>query len=188
MKSLRQNGFGLIDQILMVAITILIAGVMLSLVRFLSTQDVIYRQKTIMTQAQVALYNYLNKYGKDIAMTSSVSGFSNALSPTRQELIQAGFLPSISPVITRFNGALVFKVRQGIRNDMTGFVCDTGSVQERGAASTVLAAKIASAVPGGVFTSADAPSTLNGQGYSNVSSPVAGNTIVCAIAYVPSPL
>lgn len=188
MKCLRQKGFGLLEQILIVAITILIAGVMLSLVRFLSTQDVIYRQKTILTQAQVALYNYLNKYGKDIALTSNVSGFSNALSPTRQELIQAGFLPSISPVVTRFNGTLVFKVRQGIRNDMTGFVCDTGTVQERGVPSMVLAAKIASAIPGGVFTTSEAPSTLNGQGYSNVSSPISGNSIVCAIAYVPSPL
>lgn len=188
MKRSKQYGFGLLDLILMSSLMLALITILLSMAKYIAVQNTIYQEKTVLTQSQKAIASYLAKNGYSIVTTGAVPGFPQPLNPTREQLIQAGFLPFVTPVKTRFGGVLQYEIRVGLQKDLIGITCDSGPVQEGSFDSVVLASKIASGVPGGVFTSVNDPSILSGVSFKNMPSPINSPAIVCAITTAPSPL
>lgn len=188
MKKMRQEGFGLIELMVMTSIVLVLVVVMLRFSQMIAKQDLIYQESNILTQGRKALDSYFKKYGYTIVTTGAAAGFPNALAPSREALIANGFLPSTYPTNSKFNGQLLFVVRVGLRKELTGIVCDTGQVQEGAKPSFVLASAIAAATPGGVYTSPETPGILVGTGFKDITSPINNVATVCAVAAAPSPL
>ncbi|GAB2881269.1 hypothetical protein GCM10027277_58010 [Pseudoduganella ginsengisoli] len=130
----------------------------------------------------------LNKYGKNITTNGTAPGFANALAPSEAELRTAGFLPSFVSTRMPFGGTMIFTVRVGINNTLTGLACgDQSIVDSAGQPNGPIAGQIMHAANGvGLRTTVGTPGLLNGPGFQNIASPVNGPAVVCAWAATPS--
>lgn len=186
--SIQHKGFGLIDLMLGMAVSMLMLLLVVRAVNQIGEGRTAQRQGDRLYQGAIALQTYIERSGLSIIGSGSVAGFSNAYAPSIAELKNAGYLPPFWSPNLPFGGIAQFSVRRGPNNDLLGLVCDTSSLTRSGAVAPDLAAKIAKAAHGrGLMTSQAAPTILNGPGMTNVQAPLNAPAIACAWAYLPAP-
>jgi hypothetical protein len=179
----------MIEMMIAVAAGIFIMSMMMTALSNLTALGKAKREGAQLALGAAAMDAYLKKFGVSIAKNQAVPGFADPLSPDVAVLRNGRYLPSYFPQTTAFGGTLVFRVQKGSKGDLTGLVCDTQNVTERGAPSPALAGEVLMAANGsGLRTSIATPAVLNGPGLTGIASPIIGPAIVCAWAYLANPL
>jgi len=178
------RGFSLIDMMLSVAVTIIFTMIFIGVIKRVNDGRIASKEASIMSGASEGLYRYMQK-NRDEIKTGVVSGFVNALNPTRAELIDKGYLAPSMASITPFGGQINFSVRMDTNGAFMGLVCDLATITQKGEPSNVISNTIASLVDGGVSTSIATPAILNGSSYQNIPSDIANPSMLCAIKTLP---
>lgn len=188
-KSRRQVGASLIDLVIGVAIGMLAMIFISNVMAELVAGRAAHKEGGRLAEAAGALQHLLDQHGAEIVANGAVAGFANVFAPTALEMKAMGYLPQYLNTSLPSGGSIQLLVRKNANNDLTGLACDNQPVMRKGTPSAIQAAKIVRAANGyGLMTSPVDPNTLNGPGMQNVLSPISATTIVCAWAYLPSPL
>lgn len=184
----KQAGSSMVELIVAVTIGMFAMSAFFETISRLTALDKAKREAAQLSYGAAALQSMLKNHGANIIKTGTASGFVNPLKPTFSELKAGRYLPPFAKQTSAFNGSLDFTIRRGAKNDLFGLVCDTQSITERGAPATWLASEVMMAADGlGLRTSIATPTTLSGQAFSGVLSPITGPAVVCAWAYVGAP-
>ena len=185
----RQSGGSLVETLVAVTLGIaFMSGTMYSFNHY-RLMNKAAREGEILAEAALGLDAYLKMHGLSIVKNGVAPGFPAPLAPTAEQLKAADFLPRYTPLRTPFDGTLQFTIRKGARNDLFGLVCDTQAITHAGEPSPQLAGAVLMATGGaGLRTSIATPSVLNGPAHTGVASPIVGPSVVCAWAYLASPV
>jgi hypothetical protein len=186
---LKQSGSSLVEITVAMALGMLCLGAIMSGVSNLISMSKAAREGSHLAEGVTAMDSYLKTNGASIVVNGTAPGFPNPYQPTAAQLKAGTFLASFISDTTPFGGTLQFTVRRGPRNDLLGLVCDTQTITQSGQPSPQLAAEVVMAANGaGLRTSIAEPGVLNGPGQVGIVSPVNGPSIVCAWAYLPTPV
>lgn len=183
-----QAGMSLIDMIISVAVMMILTIIIFAVAKSYSDGRIVAKESMTMSVAADAMSRYLVKNGQNIIF-GTVQGVLNPLSPTRDELIQMGVLPPSFPAQTIFGGQVTFSVRIDTSRHLMSLACDPATIVGTNARpSQYLAARIASTLEGGVTTSENAKTTLNGISFQNIPSDFASEAMICVIRTLPNPV
>lgn len=183
-----QTGSSLMDMIISVAVMTVFTAVVFAIARDYSDGRIVAKESMTMSAAADAMSRYLVKNGQNIIF-GTVQGVLNPLAPTRDELIQMGVLPPSFPTQTIFGGQVTFSVRIDTSRHLMALVCDPATIVGINARpSQYLAGRIASTLEGGVRTSENAKTTLNGISFQNIPSDFANEAMICVIRTLPNPI
>lgn len=187
-KQSYQAGSSLIDMIISVAVMIALTAGVLAIARNYADGRIVAKESMTMSVAADAISRYLVKYGQNIVF-GTVQGVLNPLAPTRDELIQIGVLPPSFPTQTTFGGQVNFSIRIDTSRHLMALACDPATIVGINARpSQYLAGRIASTLEGGVTTSENAKTTLNGDSFQNIPSDFSSEAMVCVIRTLPNPI
>lgn len=185
----RQSGGSLVETLVAVTLGIAFMSATMFAFNHYRLMHKAAREGEILAEAALGLDAYLKMHGVSIVKNGTAPGFPTPLQPTAEQLKAADFLPRYTPPKTPFDGTLQFIIRKGARNDLFGLVCDTQSITHAGEPSPQLAGAVVMASGGaGLRTSIATPSVLNGPAHTDVPSPIVGPSVVCAWAYLASPV
>lgn len=185
----KQSGSGLVETLVSVALGVVVLGAVMHGLGNVISLNKAAREGEHLAEGAAALDSYLKTHGLSIVKNLAVTGFPVPLQPTMEQLKAGTFMPRFIPDTTPFNGKLQFTIRKGVRNDLFGLACDTQNIMKGSVPAPDLAGAVIVAANGaGVRTSVIGPSLLNGPGQVSIPSPITGPAIVCAWAYLPSPI
>jgi len=185
---LKQSGSSLVEITVSMALGMLCLGAIMAGVSNLIAMSKAAREGEHLAEGVKAMESYLKTNGVSIIVNGTAPGFPSPYQPTTAQLKAGTFLASFVSNTTPFSGTLQFTVRRGPRNDLLGLVCDTQTITQSGQPSPQLAAEVMAATGTGLRTSIAEPGVLNGPGQAGIISPINGPSIVCAWAYLPSPV
>jgi len=178
------RGFSLIDMMLSVSVTIIFTIIFIGVIKRANDGRIASKEASIMSSASEGLYRYMMR-NRDEIKAGSVSGFVNALNPSRAELITKGYLAPSTATVTPFGGQVNFSVRLDTNGAFMGLTCDLAIITQKGEPSNVVSNTIASMLDGGVSTSIATPAILNGSSYQNIPSDISNPAMLCAIKTLP---
>ncbi|WP_395398626.1 hypothetical protein ACHMW6_00300 (plasmid) [Pseudoduganella sp. UC29_106] len=173
----RQQGFGTIDLVVGVALSLMLLILVVEVSKGIRTKNLAFKQAEKLLVGSEAMQSYLNGEASSITASGQVA---------EATLKSKGYLGQFVSSTLPMGGQLVYFVRKNTAGDLIGLACGNSNVTVSGVPSYAVAAAVVDAMQGsGLRTSQADPNQLNGRGFQTMQSPVPGAAIVCSWAYLP---